>query len=89
MLQGESETRKVEMMDLINSISGSKRRTHLEEQGDTKMTTGGEFMYALTAVTQGQSQSCCRSEPVAHMKNKAVPTSFLKLPVGRENRIYN
>lgn len=30
--------------------------------------------------TVGQAQSCCRSEPVAHMKKEAVPTSFLELP---------
>lgn len=33
--------------------------------------------------------NCCRNEPVAHRKDEAVPTSFLELPAGRENNIYN
>lgn len=66
-----------------------QRVPHLDEQGGRKVTIGEECMCAPVTAPQGQEQSCCRSEPVAHMKSEDVPSSFLELPKGRENHIYN
>lgn len=48
------------------------------------MILGGDFL-----CTPRQAQSCCGSSFVAHMRSEVVPTSFLELPGGRENRISN
>lgn len=62
---------------------------HLEERGGRKMTIGEVHVCPGSCTPRPGTELFAGANLVAHMKNKAVPTSFLELPVGRENSIYS